>query len=53
MTTVTKLVGGAPKVFKSFRELHGVVVSSGLMQRTVKVKVGGMKWNNFLKKVSS
>ncbi|KAK3375967.1 hypothetical protein B0T24DRAFT_523513 [Lasiosphaeria ovina] len=35
---------------KSFRELHGVVVSAGLMDRTVKVTVGGQKWNNFLKK---
>ena len=36
---------------KSFRELHGVVVSAGLMDRTVKVQVGGLKWNTFLKKV--
>ncbi|KAG6004779.1 hypothetical protein E4U21_000779 [Claviceps maximensis] len=26
-------------------ELHGVVVSAGLMERTVKVRVGGQKWN--------
>ncbi|KAK3384753.1 hypothetical protein B0H63DRAFT_471452 [Podospora didyma] len=35
---------------KSFRELHGVVVSAGLMDKTVKVQVGGLKWNTFLKK---
>ncbi|KAK3689980.1 hypothetical protein B0T22DRAFT_183381 [Podospora appendiculata] len=35
---------------KPFRELHGVVVSAGLMQRTVKVRVGGQKWNSFLQK---
>lgn len=32
-------------------ELHGVVVSAGLMQRTVKVRVGGQKWNKVVKKV--
>ncbi|KAB5518788.1 ribosomal protein S17 [Coniochaeta sp. 2T2.1] len=35
---------------KSFRELHGVVVTAGLMQRTVKVRVGGQAWNGRLKK---
>lgn len=35
---------------KSFRELHGVVVTAGLMQRTVKVRVGGQAWNGKLKK---
>jgi small subunit ribosomal protein S17 len=38
-------------VRKSFRELHGVVVTAGLMQRTVKVRVGGQRWNGKLKKV--
>lgn len=32
-------------------ELHGVVVSSGLMDKTVKVRVGSQKWNNIVKKV--
>ncbi|KAL5597057.1 hypothetical protein BROUX41_006276 [Berkeleyomyces rouxiae] len=32
------------------RELHGVVVSSGLMDRTVKVRVGTQKWNNRVSK---
>ncbi|KAM7221478.1 hypothetical protein V8F06_003050 [Rhypophila decipiens] len=54
MATAARFVADAPKaatnVYKSFRELHGVVVSAGLMQRTVKVRVGGMKWNRFLKK---
>jgi len=36
---------------KTLRELHGVVVTAGLMEKTVKVRVGGLKWNNFLKKV--
>ncbi|KAL1881376.1 hypothetical protein VTK73DRAFT_4383 [Phialemonium thermophilum] len=35
---------------QTFRELHGVVVSAGLMQRTVKVRVGGQKWNGKVKK---
>lgn len=33
-------------------ELHGVVVSAGLMQKTVKVRVGGQKWNKVINKVS-
>ena len=32
-------------------ELHGVVVSAGLMQKTVKVRVGNMTWNKMVKKV--
>ncbi len=40
-------------VFKTFRELHGVVVSAGLIDKTVKVRVGGQKWNAWLKKVSN
>ncbi|KAK4194608.1 hypothetical protein QBC40DRAFT_238216 [Triangularia verruculosa] len=34
----------------SMREIHGVVVTAGLIDKTVKVRVGGLKWNNFLKK---
>jgi small subunit ribosomal protein S17 len=33
-------------------ELHGVVVSAGLMQKTVKVRVGSQKWNKTVNKVS-
>lgn len=32
-------------------ELHGVVVSAGLMDKTVKVRVGGQKWNKIVNKV--
>lgn len=32
-------------------ELHGVVVSAGLMQKTVKVRVGGQKYSPKLQKV--
>lgn len=32
-------------------ELHGIVVSAGLMQKTVKVRVGGQKWNKIISKV--
>ncbi|KKA29273.1 hypothetical protein TD95_002518 [Thielaviopsis punctulata] len=32
------------------RELHGVVVSSGLMDKTVKVRVGSQKWNSRVSK---
>ncbi|EEU45774.1 hypothetical protein NCS52_00475300 [Fusarium sp. LHS14.1] len=31
-------------------ELHGVVVSAGLMEKTVKVRVGGQKWNKIVNK---
>jgi hypothetical protein len=41
----------AKKAIRTFRELHGVVISAGLMDKTVKVRVGGQKWNSFLKKV--
>jgi small subunit ribosomal protein S17 len=34
-------------------EVHGVVVSAGLMQNTVKVRIGGQKWNNIVKKTFS
>lgn len=32
-------------------ELHGIVVSSGLMDKTVKVRVGSQKWNKVVNKV--
>lgn len=32
-------------------ELHGIVVSAGLMQKTVKVRVGGQRWNKVINKV--
>ncbi|KAK3989649.1 hypothetical protein QBC44DRAFT_266292 [Cladorrhinum sp. PSN332] len=38
------------KTYKTFREIHGVVVSAGLIDKTVKVRVGGQKWNKFIKK---
>ena len=38
---------------KTFRELQGVVVSAGLMSKTVKVRVGGLKWNARVQKVCS
>ncbi|KAK4159641.1 hypothetical protein QBC43DRAFT_271994 [Cladorrhinum sp. PSN259] len=38
------------KTYKTFREIHGVVVSAGLIDKTVKVRVGGQRWNNFIKK---
>ncbi|KAL1841017.1 hypothetical protein VTJ49DRAFT_4976 [Mycothermus thermophilus] len=40
----------AKTAYRTFRELHGVVVSAGLMDKTVKVRVGGQKWNSFVKK---
>jgi small subunit ribosomal protein S17 len=43
----------AAAAVKPHREIPGVVVSAGLMQRTVKVQVGGQKWNSLLKKVRS
>lgn len=45
-------IAAATKVSrKMFRELHGVVVTSGLIDKTVKVRVGGQKFNKFLQKV--
>ncbi|KAL8375786.1 hypothetical protein RB595_007077 [Gaeumannomyces hyphopodioides] len=35
---------------RGFREIQGVVVSAGLMDRTVKVRVGGRVWNDQVKK---
>ncbi|KAM3072040.1 hypothetical protein ACMFMG_008502 [Clarireedia jacksonii] len=32
------------------RQINAVVVSSGLMQKTVKVRVGQQKWNNHIRK---
>ncbi len=46
--SVTK---AAAKAGTGFRELHGVVLSAGLADRTVKVRVGGQKWNKVVKKV--
>ncbi|EAA30365.1 hypothetical protein GE21DRAFT_10258 [Neurospora crassa] len=44
-------IAAATKVSrKMFRELHGVVVTSGLIDKTVKVRVGGQKFNKFLQK---
>ncbi|KAH6649655.1 hypothetical protein F5144DRAFT_553690 [Chaetomium tenue] len=40
----------AKTAYRTFRELHGVVVTAGLMDKTVKVRVGGQKWNGFLQK---
>ncbi|KAK0648797.1 hypothetical protein B0T16DRAFT_120348 [Cercophora newfieldiana] len=40
----------AGRTLRTFRELHGVVVTAGLMEKTVKVRVGGLKWNKLLKK---
>lgn len=32
-------------------EIHGVVVSAGLMQKTVKVRIGNQQWNSIVNKV--
>ncbi|KAI9147889.1 37S ribosomal protein S17 [Paramyrothecium foliicola] len=34
-------------------EIHGVVVSAGLMQKTVKVRIGGQQWNSIVHKTFS
>ena len=34
-------------------ELHGVVVSARLMQKTVKVRIGSQKWNTIVNKTFS
>jgi small subunit ribosomal protein S17 len=35
------------------RTLNAVVVSAGLMQKTVKVRIGTQQWNNHIRKVCS
>ena len=35
------------------KEFHGVVVSAGLMDKTVKVKLGGQRWEKRVSKVSA
>lgn len=44
--TVTDLLPQTPK------EFHGIVVSAGLMDKTVKVKLGGQRWEKKISKVS-
>ncbi|KAK6579915.1 hypothetical protein PZA11_007623 [Diplocarpon coronariae] len=40
-----------PKVLASAtRQINAVVVSAGLMQKTVKARIGVQKWNNHIKK---
>ncbi len=33
------------------RQINAVVVSAGLMEKTVKVRIGTQKWNNHIRKV--
>lgn len=33
------------------KEFHGIVVSAGLMDKTVKVQLGGQRWEKRIKKV--
>ncbi|KAL2170396.1 hypothetical protein VTG60DRAFT_4882 [Thermothelomyces hinnuleus] len=40
----------AKTAYRTFRELHGVVVTAGTMDKTVKVRVGGQRWNSFVQK---
>lgn len=42
-----------PRALALMREIPAVVVSAGLMQKTVKVRVGVQQWNNQIKKVSA
>ncbi|PSS09242.1 hypothetical protein M430DRAFT_77556, partial [Amorphotheca resinae ATCC 22711] len=43
-STMTKMAQQASK------QINAVVVSAGLMQKTVKVRVGDQKWNNHIRK---
>lgn len=36
---------------QTFREVNAVVISAGLMEKTVKARVAKMKWNSHIKKV--
>lgn len=49
MNQITKAVSGAA----SKTNVNAVVVSSGLMEKTVKVRIGVQKWNNHIRKVCS
>lgn len=39
-------------VRRAGKEMHGIVVSAGLMDKTVKVKLGGLRWEPRVQKVS-
>ncbi|EPQ67783.1 Bgt-279 [Blumeria graminis f. sp. tritici] len=41
-----------PRATALMREIPAVVVSAGLMQKTVKVQVGVQQWNSHIKKIS-
>lgn len=49
--TLTMSTPVAKAALKVSHELRGVVVSAGLMDKTVKVRVGGSKWNKIVHKV--
>ena len=38
---------------RATKELHGIVVSAGLMDKTVKVRLGGQRWEQRVHKVCS
>ena len=41
----------ATKIAKAVRQLNAVVITSGLMQKTVKVRIGLQAWNSHIQKV--
>jgi len=49
MATQQKVASAA--VHGVHRQIHAVVVSAGLMEKTVKVRVATQKWNSHIKKV--
>lgn len=42
----------ANAVRRTTKEMHGIVVSAGLMDKTVKVRLGGLRWEPRVQKVS-
>jgi len=48
MATQQKIASAGHGVYK---QLNAVVVSAGLMEKTVKVRIATQKWNSHIKKV--
>lgn len=43
----------ANAVRRTAKEMHGIVVSAGLMDKTVKVRLGGLRWEPRVQKVNN
>ncbi|CAJ2508779.1 Uu.00g138050.m01.CDS01 [Anthostomella pinea] len=50
MATTEAAAAAAAAVRHATKELHGIVVSAGLMDKTVKVRLGGQRWEDRVQK---